>query len=90
MLVTAENLDVCHARGLKRAAKRLGQLRRMGEQRRLFYLMAVSTGLRWKELAGLKVGQIHLQAAPMPFAELTGLQTKNGKPVNPLEYLPAR
>lgn len=78
--VTAENLDACYARGLKRAAKRLGQLRRIGEQRRLFYLMAVSTGLRRKELAGLKVGQIHLQAAPTPFAELAGSQTKNGKP----------
>jgi integrase len=45
----------------------------------LFYLMAVSTGLRRNELAGLKLSQIRLNAAPMPFLELTGSQTKNGK-----------
>ncbi len=41
--------------------------------------MAVSTGLRWNELADLKLRQVHLNAAPMPFLELTGRQTKNGK-----------
>jgi site-specific recombinase XerC len=82
-LITLENLQRCHARGLARkggAPRHVAQLQKLGNQRRLFYLMAVSTGLRRKELAGLKLRQIHLNAAPTPFVELPGSQTKNGKP----------
>jgi len=45
----------------------------------MFYLLAVSTGLRRKELASLIVGNLHLDVIPSPYAELSGRDSKNGR-----------
>jgi integrase len=45
----------------------------------MFYLLAVSTGLRRKELASLTVGNLHLDVIPSPYVELSGRDTKNGR-----------
>ena len=55
------------------------ELQRRGGQRALFYLLAISTGLRRKELASLTVGQVRLDAVPGPYVELLGKDSKNGR-----------
>jgi len=80
--LTAENLQSCHTRGLKKLTGQDGKrraLQRRGRQRALFYLLAVSTGLRRKELASLTVGQVRLDAVPGPYVELLGKDSKNGR-----------
>jgi len=83
--VTSENLDRCYRDGLKRLEadpERRARLERLGRERALFYLLAVSTGLRRKELASLTVGRLHLDAAPTPFLELQAADAKNAKAAN--------
>ena len=53
------------------------RLERRGRERSLFYLLAVSTGLRRKELGSLTVGQVHLDAVPSPYVELLAKDSKN-------------
>lgn len=38
--------------------------------RALFYLLAVSTGMRRKGLMGLTIGHVHANPVPTPFFEL--------------------
>jgi len=79
--LTAENLDRCHEAGLKYLAEnpeRKPRLVRLGRERALFYLLAVSTGLRRKELMSLTIGQVHADAASSPFIELLAKDTKSG------------
>ena len=81
-LLTAENFDACYARGMKRIQAKpatLRRLERLGRERALFYLFAVMTGLRRKELASLTVGHLHLDAVPGPFVELLARDAKNAK-----------
>ena len=83
--LTAENFDACLQRGLAKLAdspERQVALEQLGRQRALFYLVAVSTGLRRKELASLTVGRLHLDAAPTPFLELQAADAKNAKAAN--------
>lgn len=85
--LTAENFERCHAEGLKRLEgdrnfhrrRRRAELEALGHQRALFYLLAVSTGLRWGELASLTVGQLHLSAVPAPHLSLDPEDTKNAR-----------
>ena len=79
--LTAENLDRCYKAGLKYLAnhpERTPELEQLGRERVLFYLLAVSTGLRRKELMSLTVGQVHANAVPTPFLELLAKDTKSG------------
>ena len=79
--MTAENLDGCYKAGLKYLAdhpERKPQLEQLGQERALFYLLAVSTGLRRKELMSLTVGHVHANAVPTPFLELLAKDTKSG------------
>jgi len=83
--LTDANLDACHARGMEKLVdqpERRGDLERLGRERSLFYLIAVSTGLRRKELASLTIGQIHLDAVPVPHLQLHAHQTKSGSEAN--------
>ena len=83
--LTAENFDVCYEQGLTRLAdssERRAELERLGRQRALFYLLAVSTGLRRRELGSLTVGQLHLDVIPTPYVELSGRDAKNGRGSN--------
>jgi integrase len=57
----------------------LKKLERLGREHALFYLMAVSTGLRHKELRSLTLGQLYLDAKPAPYFELYANQSKSGK-----------
>ena len=80
--LTAENLDYCYSEGLKLLEdreQRRAVLEHLGRERALFYLLAVLTGLRRKELASLTVGQVHLDAVPSPFLDLHGQDAKNGR-----------
>jgi site-specific recombinase XerC len=80
--LTAENLDACHAWGLARLdgqRDRQARIERLGRERALFYLLAVSTGLRRKELGRLTTGQVHLDAVPRPYIELLAEQAKSGR-----------
>ena len=80
--LTAENFDRCYKAGLKYLAghpKRRPELEQLGRERILFYLLAVSTGLRRKELMSLTVGQVHANAVPTPFLELLAKDTKSGR-----------
>jgi len=79
--LTAKNLDRCYEAGLEYLTdhpKRKPELERLGRERALFYLLAVSTGLRRKELMSLTVGQVHANAVPTPFLELRGKDAKSG------------
>jgi len=79
--LTTENLDRCYEAGLKYLAghpKRKPELERLGRERSLFYLLAVSTGLRRKELMSLTAGHVHASAVPTPFLELYGKDAKSG------------
>ncbi len=79
--LTAANFDACYKRGVARltdSPDRREQLEKLGRQRARFYLLAVSTGLRRKELASLTVGNLHLDVIPSPYVELSGRDTKNG------------
>ena len=61
--LTAENFDHCYRGGLKRLEdreQRQAVLEHLGRERALFYLLAVLTGLRRKELASLTIVQVHL------------------------------
>jgi integrase len=83
--LTAENFQRCYVAGLERLADqaaRLKKLQRLGRERAMFYLLAVSTGLRRKELASLTVGQIHLAAVPTPYLALAANDAKNGQSAN--------
>ena len=78
--LTAENFDRCYEAGLKYLAEnpeRKPQLEQLGRERALFYLLAVSTGLRRKELMSLTIGQVHTNAVPAPFIELLAKDTKS-------------
>lgn len=48
----------------------------------MFYLLAVSTGLRHKELASLTVGQVYPDATPTPYLALYANDAKSGKTAN--------
>ena len=50
------------------------------KNRKAIYLMAIHTGLRRSELAGLKPSDIHLNAV-VPFVQVRASTTKNGKAV---------
>ena len=79
--LTAENLEACHARALEHLVghdDRRQRLESLGRERAMFYLLAVSTGLRRKELAQLAVDQIHLDSVPRPYIELRAEQAKSG------------
>jgi len=79
--LTAENLDRCYETGLAYLAahpERRPELERLGRERAMFYLLAVSTGLRRKELMSLTVGQVHTKAVLAPFLELHGKDAKSG------------
>lgn len=83
--LTDANLDACHARGMEKLARhpeRRADLERLGRERSLFYLLAVSTGLRRKELASLTIGQIHVDAVPVPHLQLHAHQAKSGSEAN--------
>ena len=83
--VTDENLEVCSERGREKLdghVERKMRLERLGRERAMFYLLAVSTGLRRKELASLTVGQLHLGAIPSSYAELLGMDAKSGRGAN--------
>jgi integrase len=54
------------------------QLESLGRERALFYLLAVSTGLRRGELASLTIGQLHLNAVPTPYLDLDAENAKSG------------
>ena len=87
--LTAENLDHCYREGLKRLGdreQRRAALEHLGRERALFYLLAVLTGLRRKELASLTVAQVHLDAVPSPFLDLHGKDAKSGRGA----YIPLR
>ncbi len=79
--VTWENVQEAHRRGREHLATspaRLARLDMRGRERALFYLVAVTTGLRRKEQASLTVGQLHLDG-PNPYAELAGKDSKSGQ-----------
>jgi len=83
--LTAENLDRCYRDGLERLNEqpdRKAKLEHLGRQRALFYFLAVSTGLRRKELACLTCGHLHLGAVPTPFIALRPAEAKSGKAAN--------
>jgi len=86
--LTAENFHLCYTAALERLTgqpARLKRLERLGRQRAMFYLLAVSTGLRRNELASLTVGQIHLEttpATPMPYIQLSAADAKNAREAN--------
>jgi integrase len=83
--LSADNFERCHAAGRERLAdqaRRRDRLERLGRERVLFYLLAVSTGLRWRELASLTVGQVHLDALPSPFLVLEAQDAKSGRSAN--------
>jgi integrase len=83
--LTADNFERCHTEGLKRLAdntRRRAELEMLGRQRALFYLLAVSTGLRHNELASLTVGQLHLDATPTPCLSLNPQDAKNARGAN--------
>lgn len=83
--LTARNLDRCYQAGLERLAEQAGRrkrLERIGREHALFYLLAVATGLRRKELASLTVGQVHLSAVPTPYLSLNAADTKNARAAN--------
>ena len=78
--ITQQNLDACYERGLAKLKQpHIKKLERLGQERALFYLMAVSTGLRHKELRSLTLGQLFLDAKPAPYFELYANQSKSGK-----------
>ena len=79
--LTAENFERCYADGLERLRgnrRRRLQLESLGRERALFYLLAVSTGLRRGELASLTVGPLHLNAVPTPYLDLDAENAKSG------------
>lgn len=83
--LTAANLDACLIRGREKLAdqpRRLAVLERLGRERELFYLLAVSTGLRRKELASLAIEQIHIDAVTVPHIRLHAFQAKSGSEAN--------
>ncbi len=83
--LTAENFERCYQDGLSRLQEqpaRLERLERLGRTRAMFYLLAVSTGLRRKELASLTVGQIHLNSVPTPYLTLKANDAKNARGAN--------
>ena len=76
------NLQSCHHRGharLEAQPERKGRLEAIGRARALFYLIAVSTGLRRNELASLTVGRVHLDDAAVPWIELAAEHAKSGR-----------
>lgn len=85
--LTADNFERCHAEGLSRLSvthslpgqRRRFKLEALGRQRALFYLLAVSTGLRHNELASLTVGQLRLDATPAPYLSLDPQDAKNAR-----------
>ena len=82
--LTDDNSERCYQDGLARLegqGKRLAKLKRLGQKRSMFYLLAVSTGLRHKELASLTIGQVHLDATPTYLA-LYANDAKSGKAAN--------
>jgi integrase len=83
--LTADNFERCYAAGQQRLAdqgQRRVKLEALGRQRSLFYLLAVSTGLRRGELASLTWGQVHLEALPSPFLALEAQDAKSGRSAN--------
>jgi integrase len=83
--LTAENFERCHAAGRERLAdqaRRYDRAERLGRERALFYLLAVSTGLRWRELASLTIGQVHLDALPTAYLVLHADDAKSGRSAN--------
>ena len=79
--ITWENLQDAHHRGWEHLTKtpmRLTRLEMLGRERALFYLVAVTTGLRRKEQASLTVGQLHLDG-PHLYADLASKDSKSVK-----------
>ena len=64
---------------LRLRPKYLTMHRRLGQQRRLFYLLAVSTGLRRKELSSITIGQCELDDTAIASIKLFGKDAKSGK-----------
>jgi integrase len=84
--LNAENFERCYADGLQRLADQcscLAKLETLGRECALFYLLAVSTGLRRGELASLTIGQIHLNATPTPYLAIDAPDAKSA-------YIPLR
>ena len=83
--LTDDNFERCYQDGLARLegqGKRRARLKRLGQNRSMFYLLAVSTGLRHKELASLTIAQVHLDAMPTPYLALYANDAKNGRAGN--------
>ena len=79
--LTPDNFQRCYVAGLERLATktvRRKRLERLGRQRAMFYLLAVSTGFRRKEIATLTVGQLHLDETP-PHLALGSIIAKNAR-----------
>jgi len=55
------------------------KLERLGRERAMFHLLAVSTGLRRNEICQLAVEQLHLDCVPHPYIELCAAQAKSGR-----------
>lgn len=79
--LTAENFERCYTDALdllKDKPRRQKKLEGLGHDRALFYLLAVSTGLRRGELASLTLGQLRLSALPAPYLNLDPEDAKSG------------
>ncbi|QNN21812.1 site-specific integrase [Planctomycetales bacterium ZRK34] len=79
--LTADNFERCYAEGLQRLSNQRSRrikLEATGRERALFYLLAVSTGLRRGELASITIGQLHLNAVPTPYLNLDAEDAKSG------------
>jgi len=79
--LTPDCLDAAYERGcdvLIDAPGKQARLQQIGRERALFYLVAVTTGLRKGELTSLTVGQVHLDTCE-PHIELLARDSKSGK-----------
>ena len=79
--LTQESLEVAYKRGcavLSEKPNHLAKKIRRGVERALFYLVAVTTGLRKGELTSLKIAQVHLDPSG-PYIDLLAKNSKSGK-----------
>lgn len=79
--LTRDRLEAAYERGcdvLVDAPGKQARLRQIGRERALFYLVAVTTGLRKGEMASLTVGQVNLDNSE-PYIELLARDSKSGK-----------
>ncbi len=82
--LTEKNFEECFLTGLeclKNQPERRAMLEKRGQERAMFYLLAVSTGLRRKELASITISQLHLEDTT-PHLTLHANDAKSGKAAN--------